>query len=783
MKLALISVFLVFFISNKTFAARASHPNGIVGVVKTKDEKGLRLRACPSTECAVVDSLKEKKYYYFDNDFIGDWLKIHNKYAHKDYVKRLYGKMKTQNTESDLINELRVQSGVFKVLSEYNKWTKNSADVPSNYVQILSFERVTDSVALYSFDFQSVKYKGIFIDGFFHFIDGSKGYCFQERSRTSKNAGLIYEIISNKILEHITISPSQVFSFADFPYRKFSHSVVGHHCEIGLFNKNVDVQPYILDFNRVTSQKDRFLVSIRENPIQLDLSKKEKLKKKYVGFAPLLNENLTAAYTFDEKSLSTSRRGYFYYTSKKPKVMEIKGLIKDLDLNFKYKAFTLYYNDFQRGSYGDKYRGAIYAKEALEINGFKILKGEFVDLSDVVKLIYVAKKYPVLKKNDDYGFGRTVDEKNYSDARDLFFNLEKIHIESKLFAISPHYISFYDEEHGTIGYHARSFFGSHDESEIDSEFYRANKFLHQRVSFPVGYRPTDNEKAIGCDYTYSNLLDFEKMLSELKLTSFNISTIKKHKTGVYEVVINTKVDLYGVKLAPKSSIYIYNSPCGNAKYVSAAMAKQGSIWKKLKLKNNSLVFFEDKIVEKIFDDTDEIVFAKYKVDLGYTISQGFTRYPLCINNFLSVESGALNYCRTTSGHSSINISEIKNYNSYKQTVDIGDTTYFIKDITSLFVARVDNKEYWLPFLPDFSRYKTHELEKIMHDEHQFPLEFFRKDQKLQGTTNYCNSHCLDDSEHQEVNSVNFLKHKGAQIKLKLYDKIEDPNNVCSFYCS
>ncbi len=790
---------LVLLFVQEGFSSWAAQPAVIAGVVSTKDKKGLRLRSCPNTNCPISGALKEGKTYYFENKMHGEWYRIFNQYAHGDYVKVDLGYTTQAKASRRSFNENVLKEAIDKALNEKFFNVKPISD-SGKTIDSLTLERATDFVQVYSFLLYGRRHYGVYDmlsenSGLLHFTDGKMGYCLLASSGRSveKSHGFSYDLMTKDIVGSINVKLKKTYSLDQFPYKHKGYSFFGNICAIDFFDKkteqdvlNKDI--YVRDLGRILKSRKSFLideidkVSSFENKNLVDKSKNEIEK-----YAPLFTSQLKAAYFYNINRYQN--RVFAYYDSaKKENQMKISGLIKDLDLNIKYKSFVIKFDANTSGPRGMQYKGAIYAQEDMEINQIKIYKGEYVDLNELVKILYVGSKYPKLKANVEFGFARTIDQKNFSDLKGLFFDLKNINIKSKLYAISPHYISFYDDDHGTLGLEPRTFSVTEEVRATNSKYFGANKFMNQRIDFVVGYSPSANEKPLGCVTTNINYVNLEKEILALGLSEDQIIKIRGN-----EVEISKPLDIYGlIQLAPHSKLILNISDCMKTIFLYQAMAQPGSRWQGRVLESETQVFFEkDKVVRILDKDGEKAVYSKYTTNINVGFKQGVTKYPLCILNKLAkyspLERLVLEPCDYA--FSEVKLHEIEQIDAEKGTITIQGRTYRTKDITSKLTARIDEQEFWLPFVPDLNTLKYKDrIHNIIREYYVFPSAWVGSDTKLSGRADYCGDKyvgCEPDSqqsEGQQIRTMDFEAFKNKTIMLKLYESIPDPSNFCEGFC-
>lgn len=785
-------MFLTYFIIQTwPLIANAKFGNNvpvIAGKVETKDKKGVNLRSCPDIACPIVDGLKEGKTYYFNLVAEGEWLNIKNAYAHRSFVKILNGAF-VERKNPRLMSEAHVHYNIAKIFVDFglNKNNKEIVFGKKNFIKMTEFNHVSPSVQKFKFRHKKQSYRGVLHKSNYYFTDGQKVYCAYYDSRPPRR-GVVWNAKTKELESQLGDSVhAKKYFYGTYPQELYAYQISGD-CLVKIFDSDFDLTT-LADYQKnIVDGINEFVIPEKYTFEKVLKSEMGKIKES-PEFVDIFNEDVVAIY----KSKERHAKSYVHYKSPVKKTMVLKSIAPGVSLDIAYREFSV--SHYGKAWYRDKKLdrwGGLYAHEDMEINGFKILKGEIINFADLISLIQISHIFKSLRKNIDFGFARTIDEKNFSVGQPLlFFDLSRIKLDTELYKISPHYVTSLKDFEGQLSLLPR-IFGKPPEENVNREYSFANKFMNQRIGFQFTKSDDEHEHHY-CRETYEGVQYFEKKLKEWGITGNKIDSIAYIKDdGLHELKLAESFQIEKLNLAPKSKLYIQKIPCENAMNIIYAIAESGSRWNNKEL-SKSYVKLENLSVLEVISD-GKVVFEKHKSNLERALEADFKKFPLCVKNpLIKANPLKIGMCGYHIGdYGSPVFYEIENYNSISNEIVIQGHVYSTSDLIPLVTARSNGIEYWLPFVFDlyqFAYNENDELLNLVNNQQKYTLETGGDGYIRSGAGYYCDPSFSDRhvEPHERIQRPIFngtfrVLDEAGPLEIKMNEHLTKFYNICEIDC-
>lgn len=786
-KIIYITFFVVQFLTPVSEAKFGHNVPVVAGKVETKDKKGVNLRSCPDISCPIVDGLQEGKIYYFNLIAEGEWLNIKDAYAHRSFIKILNGAF-VENKHPGLIKKENVSYNIAKIFIDFglDKSTKKIVYGEENFIKVTELNHIAPWVQEFKFSHKSNSYRGVFYKQNYYFTDGKRTYCAYYDSRPPR-LGIVWNATTKELESQLgdRLHEKRHF-YGTRPPKLYAYQLSGE-CLVDILDEDFDLLK-LADYQKsIIDGTDKFVMPEKYAYEQISNTDLGKLKDD-VDFGDIYNEDVSAVY----KAKHGLKRYFVHFSSPVKKSMVIKKMDPWLVLDITYKKFTVSHSGESLHYKGRLHPWhAIAAHDDMEVNGFKIQKGEVVKFEDLISLIQISNVFKTLRKNIDYGFARTIDQKNFSVGQPLlFFNLSKIKLKTELYKLSPHYVTSLKDFSGQLSLLAR-IYGDPKTQKIDREYSAANKFINQRMGF-VFAELKENGHGY-CSETYEGIMYFEKTLKEWDITADMIDSIEYIESeGLYELKFAKAFVVENLELAAKSKLYIQKIPCENAMNMIYAISAQGSKWNKKGL-SPSYVRLENLMVLEVINN-GKFIYKKHKSNLERALKAGFKKFPLCVKNpLISDNPLKIERCGYYIGdYGSPTFYEIENYNAASNEIVIQGHIYKTTDLIPLVTARLNENEYWLPFVFDlynFAHNDDNELLNLVKAQQTYTLETDGEGYIKSGAGYYCDPSVGDRhlEPEQRVSRPPFngtfrILDEAGKLEIKMNEHLTKFYNICEIGC-
>lgn len=580
-----------------------------VGNIKTKDKKGVFVRACASTKCEIVGSLKDGGPYFFHKDVQGDWAIYGNNFVHKDFIEIIHG-------EPNFIKEKPRRYTSFQYVKESVEEAIKILSLSKNPNQISFAEKdllFTDDKQLsysYSLKIKNEKFKGtrqmLSPDQFVDILIGQTNtYCRLQRG--SNTSTVIFDNKTNKTLEASTDGGLPIWDLWDlkgaFVGKDVFKSCIVHD---GFYFDAKSLGNYNLKMGVHRIQKKS--LSRINNEQELTVIKDQRHILRVVP-PEYRSTNLTGIREI--KSLRAYPEYFFYYKNSDEK-KSMKFDLGHLDLAVSGKEFTIRLH-IEKGL-GQRFQ--IHALANLNVNGFLVKKNETIKQEDLMNLLHAQKQFTSLKADQHLGFVRTAYEEEMGD-HTVYFKFPRGLKIGSFYELNDFYHKAIQDETGQISIFRRKI----TPEDVETVYSRSGKFVQTDIRLDGAQKRVDARNryidAYECNDDYKFLNLFSGYLLRQQITPNDVKEIRKKNSRIY-VTLNKNKNFLDVKMNKDSTIVLFWPTCSEDIIIDRVILAGAGEWDRKLLKDKDLIFFEEDHVSLILRG-NKTFYSKTKLDIEYNV--------------------------------------------------------------------------------------------------------------------------------------------------------------------